>query len=137
MNGAMPIHCAPSPPICVMPVISPLPSGLSSTIVWQPMPAPTSVPSGALVELLWGQPEQKNGERAAIGSGRGRAAISSRARSPRVHRGQLHPGAQPRRHRARHQVGVEVELRRQQRLAALVALADDARGVRERRRGPP
>ena len=83
VNGAMPIHCAPSPPICVMPVISPLPSGFSRTIVWQPMPAPTSVPSGAFVELLCGQPEQKNGVRCAIGgrpAGRGsRRACASRA----------------------------------------------------------
>jgi hypothetical protein len=41
---------------------------LSSTIVWQPIPAPTSVPSGALIELLCGQPEQKNGVRTAMGS---------------------------------------------------------------------
>ena len=27
VNGAMPIHCAPSPPICVMPVIVPCPPG--------------------------------------------------------------------------------------------------------------
>src|ERR671916_12335 len=73
VNGAWPIHWAPSPPICVRPVISPLPSGFSNTIVWQPMPAPTSVPSGALIELLCGQPEQKNGDRCAIGSCSGRA----------------------------------------------------------------
>ncbi len=130
VNGAMPIHCAPSPPICVMPVISPLPSGLSSTIVWQPMPAPTSVPSGALVELLCGQPEQKNGERAAIGSGRGRPAISIQRRDAGVHRGQLDPGAETGGHGARHHVGVEVELGGEERLVALVALADDAGRVR-------
>jgi hypothetical protein len=32
---------------------------MSSTIVWQPMPPPTSAPSGARVEVLWGHPEQK------------------------------------------------------------------------------
>ena len=63
VNGAMPIHCAPSPPICVIPVMSPRPSGFSRIIVWQPIPAPTSVPSGVGVELLCGQPEQKNGVR--------------------------------------------------------------------------
>src|SRR5215212_915409 len=87
VKGAMPIHCAPSPPICVIPVISPLPSGLSRTIVWQPMPAPTSVPSGALSDELCGHPR---GDRAG------------------------------------HHVGVQVELGRQQPLAAVVALADDA-----------
>ena len=86
VNGAMPIHCAPSPPICVMPVISPLPSGFSSTIVWQPMPAPTSVPSGAFTELLCGQPEQKNGVRCAIGSSAGRPWISASLREARLHR---------------------------------------------------
>ena len=81
MNGAWPIHCAPSPPICVMPVTSPLPSGFSSTIVWQPMPPPTSVPSGALSDELCGQPEQKNGERWAIGSSGRRPWISASLRS--------------------------------------------------------
>ena len=80
VKGAMPIHCAPSPPICVMPVISPLPSGLSRTIVWQPIPPPTSVPSGALIELLCGQPEQKNGVRCAIGSVAGRPSIAASSR---------------------------------------------------------
>ena len=119
MNGAMPIHCAPSPPICVMPVISPLPSGFSSTIVWQPMPAPTSVPSGACTELLCGQPEQKNGVRCAIGSSAGRPWISASFREARLdrvdpHAARLEPGGDG----ARDQVGVEVELARQERLAA-------------------
>ena len=48
--------------------------------MWQPIPAPTSVPSGALTELLCGQPEQKNGARCAIGRGWLRAAISSSVR---------------------------------------------------------
>ena len=138
VNGAMPIHCAPSPPICVMPVISPLPSGLSSTIVWQPMPAPTSVPSGALVELLCGQPEQKNGVRAGHRQRRaGGAAIASSARIARPRPTELHARAQARGDRAGDQVRVEVELGGQQRRAALVALADDARGARRRRRAPP
>ncbi len=80
VNGAMPIHCAPSPPICVMPVMSPLPSGFRRTIVWQPIPPPTSVPSGALTELLCGHPEQKNGVRWAIGSSAGRPWISASLR---------------------------------------------------------
>ena len=59
-NGSMPSQCAPSPPIWLRPVTSPTcSSGISSTIVWQPMPAPTREPSGiAVVEVLCGQPEQ-------------------------------------------------------------------------------
>jgi hypothetical protein len=36
---------------------------MSRTMPWQPMPAPTRVSSGTLVERLWGHPEQKYGER--------------------------------------------------------------------------
>ncbi len=131
MNGAMPIHCAPSPPICVMPVISPLPSGLSRTIVWQPMPAPTSVPSGALIELLCGQPEQKKGVRAAIGSAVCRRATSSSARSrastESIRTRCWQPGADG----AGDQVGVEVARRREQ------LLAEHARARAPSRRAPP
>ena len=86
MNGAAPIHCAPSPPICVMPVTWPRPAGLSITIVWQPMPAPTTASSSATVLLECGHPEQKNGVRCAPRCAAGRAAIasssSSRPRTP-------------------------------------------------------
>ena len=55
-------------PICVVPVTSPTRvSSMSSTIAWQPMPAPTAESVSGLVELLCGQPEQKYGVRAAIG----------------------------------------------------------------------
>jgi hypothetical protein len=36
---------------------------MSRLIPWQPVPAPTSVPSGTLVPQLCGHPEQKNGVR--------------------------------------------------------------------------
>src|SRR5215216_110027 len=114
--GAMPIHWAPSPPICVMPVISPLPSGLSRTIVWQPMPAPTSVPSGALIEELCGQPEQKNGARCAIGRAARDAVEAAQVRLDRIE--PQAAAAQPGAHGAREHVRVEVELEREQRLAA-------------------
>ena len=118
-----------------MPVISPLPSGFSSTIVWQPMPPPTSVPSGALTEELCGQPEQKNGARWAIGSSAGRAASeSSRRRCASTESITQAARAQAAGHGARDEVGVEVELHGQQALAVLVALADDARGAPARRR---
>ena len=68
-NGAMPIHCIPSPPIWDRPVTVPAcDSSISSTRAWQPMPAPTSVPGSGLVELLCGQPEQKYGTRLTSGS---------------------------------------------------------------------
>ena len=116
VKGAWPIHCAPSPPICVMPVISPFPSGLSSTIVWQPMPPPTSVPSGAGSDELCGQPEQKNG--CALGHRQlGRAARDPvEALQVRVDRVDPHAAsAQAAGDRAGDHVGVHVELRRQQR----------------------
>ena len=37
-------------------------------IVWQPMPAETTLPSTAWVEVLCGQPEQYQAVRAAVGS---------------------------------------------------------------------
>ena len=58
-KGAMPIHCAPSLPIAVSPVMSPTRSGsIRAIIAWQPIPPPTSVPSGTRVEMLCGQPLQ-------------------------------------------------------------------------------
>jgi hypothetical protein len=65
VNGAMPIHCAPSAPMCVP--ITTLRS-IHIAIVWQPMPAETTLPSTAWVELLCGQPEQYQAVRAAVGS---------------------------------------------------------------------
>ena len=44
VNGAMPIHCAPSAPMCVP--ITTLRS-IHIAIVWQPMPAETTLPSTA------------------------------------------------------------------------------------------
>ena len=87
VNGCMPTNWAPSPPICVRPVTVPLPSGESRTIVWQPIPTPSSVSSGLLVELLCGQPEQKNGVRASgsaarAGGVRRASMASTRARTP-------------------------------------------------------
>ena len=59
-NGAWPIHCAPSPPIWVKPTVE---RSIHSAMKWQPMPAPAIEPSGTLVEVLCGQPEQKKGVR--------------------------------------------------------------------------
>ena len=68
-NGAMPIHCAPSPPIWHSPMTSPTcSSGMNATMAWQPIPPPTRVPGATLVEELCGQPEQKYGTRCASGS---------------------------------------------------------------------
>ena len=131
VNGAMPIHWAPSPPIWVMPVISPLPSGFSSTIVWQPMPPPTSVPSGALVELLCGQPEQKNGERVGHGQrprATGDLVELARGGRPRTAApaGALRRAATARATRSASRSRVGGKKRR----AALVALAHDPGSVR-------
>src|SRR5919109_58169 len=53
VKGAIPIHCAPSPPICVMPKVC---RSMPSAMAWQPMPAAASEPSGTTVERLCGQP---------------------------------------------------------------------------------
>ena len=64
----MPIHWLPSPPIWVMPVMVPRwPPPMKLTMPWQPIPAPTSDPSGTSVPVLCGHPEQKNGVRTASG----------------------------------------------------------------------
>ncbi len=73
VNGAMPIHCAPSAPMCVpMTTLRPI----HIAIVWQPMPADTRLPAGARVELLCGQPEQYQAVRTDVAS-LARAWISS------------------------------------------------------------
>jgi len=58
-NGCAPTHCRPSPPIWLK--VSVLSSGNINAIMWQPMPPPLIEPSGVLVEVLCGQPEQKYG----------------------------------------------------------------------------
>ena len=46
-------------------LVCPGPRRASATMMWQPIPSPTSWSSSARVEMLWGQPEQKNGARPA------------------------------------------------------------------------
>src|ERR1700730_7299576 len=60
VKGATPTHGTPSPPIWVK--VSVLRS-IHSAMKWQPMPAKARLPSGTLVEVLCGQPEQKYGVR--------------------------------------------------------------------------
>ena len=55
-KGAAPTHCAPSPPMWVMPRV---PRFIPSTRPWQPIPPPARLPSGTTVDRLCGQPEQK------------------------------------------------------------------------------
>ena len=98
--------------------------------MWQPIPAPTSVPSGAGVELLCGQPLQKNGVR-DIGSGRimYRDAVSILA--TRASRSSSRdPSPDARREGDGDLVGEQLSLRMQQRPLVLVELADDLRGIR-------
>ena len=56
VNGAMPTHCTPSPPMCVRPRVL---RSMRSAMPWQPMPALAIEPSGRTVERLCGHPEQK------------------------------------------------------------------------------
>ena len=57
VNGAWPIQLAPSPPIWVKVAVRRV--GIQSAMPWQPIPAMARLPSGTLVEVLCGQPEQK------------------------------------------------------------------------------
>ena len=60
VNGDMPTQVAPSAPIEQTELHWPTRSGsISETMPWQPMPTPTSEPSGTRVLELCGQPEQK------------------------------------------------------------------------------
>ena len=43
-------------------------AGWNIAIPWQPMPAIAREPSGTRVEVLWGQPEQNQGERERTGA---------------------------------------------------------------------
>ena len=56
VNGAWPIHGAPSPPIWVKVAVV---RSIHTAMKWQPMPAVARLPSGTRVEVLCGQPEQK------------------------------------------------------------------------------
>ena len=56
LNGACPIHGAPSPPMCVKVDVL---RSIHRDMKWQPMPAVARLPSGTWVEVLCGQPEQK------------------------------------------------------------------------------
>ena len=80
VNGAWPIHATPSPPMWLISAVRR--SGIQIAMPWQPMPAMARLPSGTLVEVLCGQPEQKNGVRATFGGGafRSFSLASRRAR---------------------------------------------------------
>ena len=55
-NGDCPTQSTPSPPICTMPEVD---RSIHPAMKWQPMPACARLPSGTLVDVLCGQPEQK------------------------------------------------------------------------------
>ena len=121
-NGAMPIHCAPSPPIWHSPMTSPTcSSGMNATIAWQPIPPPTSVPGATLVEELCGQPEQKYGMRCASGSMTRSRGGRSRGWNPR--------GREVAGESVGDGVGVELAHGREQRGAVPRPLAVDGRGA--------
>ena len=67
LNGAWPTQPTPSPPMWL--IIEVRRSGIQIAMPWQPMPAMARLPSGTRVEVLCGQPEQKNGVRATLGGG--------------------------------------------------------------------
>ena len=51
IKGSIPTHCAPSPPICVVP--NALPSSTNIAIKWHPIPPNAESPSGIfIVEVL-------------------------------------------------------------------------------------
>ena len=56
VNGACPIHGTPSAPMWVNVEVE---RSIQIAMTWQPMPAVERLPSGTLVEVLCGQPEQK------------------------------------------------------------------------------
>ena len=56
VNGAWPIQGTPSPPMCVNVDVE---RSIQIAMTWQPMPAVARLPSGTLVDVLCGQPEQK------------------------------------------------------------------------------
>ena len=63
VNGAWPIHGTPSPPMCVNVLVL---RSIQIAITWQPMPAVARLPSGTLVDVLCGQPEQNHGVRSSV-----------------------------------------------------------------------
>src|SRR5439155_20683234 len=63
VNGAWPIHGTPSPPMWVKVDVE---RSIQIAMTWQPMPAVARLPSGTLVEVLCGQPEQKYGTRFSV-----------------------------------------------------------------------
>ena len=67
VNGAWPTQATPSPPMWLISAVRR--SGIQIAMPWQPMPAMARLPSGTRVEVLCGQPEQKNGVRATLGGG--------------------------------------------------------------------
>jgi len=58
LNGCWPTHGTPSPPICVKPTVD---RSIQTVMKWQPIPAMAREPSGTLVLVLCGQPEQNQG----------------------------------------------------------------------------
>src|SRR5260221_13622888 len=70
VNGACPIHGAPSAPMWVKVEVL---RSIHTAMKWQPMPAVARLPSGTRGEGLCGQPEQKYGWRPLVSPGRGGA----------------------------------------------------------------
>ena len=136
VNGAWPIHGTPSPPMCVNVSVR---RSIQIAITWQPMPAVARLPSGTLVDVLCGQPEQKYGRRSSVIRGFASAASFALIQSTRAFSFSDCRGCRPRRS-IRCAItraiiaGVSSRERRQQPVAVrahpfalFVELADDAR----------
>ena len=93
------------------------------TMLWQPMPPPTSAPSGTLVDVLCGQPEQKYGERVTD------SGISARGVGRRGRQRSASASSQPRAQPGGDGVGLERAGEREQRRLVGVALAHHHRMV--------
>src|SRR5258708_37319314 len=63
VNGAWPIHGAPSAPMWVKVEVF---LSIHTAMKWQPMPAVARLPSGTRVEVLLGHPAHKYGRRTVV-----------------------------------------------------------------------
>ena len=136
VNGAWPIHGTPSPPMCVNVCVL---RSIQIAITWQPMPAVARLPSGTLVDVLCGQPEQNHGVRSSVTLGFASAASFALIQSTRAFSCSDWRGSRPSRSIrcaitraiiARRELGErrqEPVAVRTHPFALLVELADDAR----------
>ena len=133
LNGAWPTQVTPSPPMWLISEVRR--SGIQIAMPWQPMPAMRAAAFRHAVDVLCGQPEQKNGVRATLARRRGQKLLLGfeagqplleLGDSPRVLHQPVgdHHGDAGRR---------QLAFARQDDAAGLVGLADDQRPAVGRR----